>query len=379
MTGRAGILFKGRQTIRIQTVTRPLFSGISKYGVDKTFFGEGRLFLSIILSLVILFTTAGEAKAGLFSGFWKFLLYDNSIEAAAPFIDPSMAAVSLPLLGSQGQPASVSSGVGGPIVEEREPLSVTQDGAVLAPLNPLGTIADDRKDQILVYTVREGDIPGSIADRFGISLNTLLWANGLSNPKLIRVGDDLVILPVSGVKYEIKKGDTLDTIAKKFKGDVGDILSFNGLAVDEPLVVGSTLIIPDGEIASPVPVRGSRVSGLPDFQGYYLRPILGGRKSRGIHGYNGVDLASSCGLPVLASAAGTIIVAKSSGWNGGYGRYIVMSHPNGTQTLYAHLSSLLGKIGQTVAQGSQIAAIGSTGNSTGCHVHFEIRGAKNPF
>jgi len=110
-----------------------------------------------------------------------------------------------------------------------------------------------------------------------------------------------------------------------------------------------------------------------------MRPIFGGRRSRGIHGYNGIDLADSCGSPVVTSAPGTVIILRSSGWNGGYGKYIVVTHPNGTQTLYAHLSSVLASVGQFVAQGSQIGNIGSTGNSTGCHVHFEIRGAKNPF
>ena len=90
-------------------------------------------------------------------------------------------------------------------------------------------------------------------------------------------------------------------------------------------------------------------------------------------------MANSCGLPILASAAGTIIVARDAGWNGGYGKYLVVSHPNGTQTLYAHLNAVLAKYGQQVAQGSQIGKIGSTGNSTGCHLHFEVRGARNPF
>ena len=117
-----------------------------------------------------------------------------------------------------------------------------------------------------------------------------------------------------------------------------------------------------------------------------MRPIVGGRNARatranphGLHGFNGVDLANSCGLPVSAAAAGTIIIVRTSGWNGGYGKYIVVTHPNGVQTLYAHLSTIQTNVGEQVAQGTPIALIGSTGNSTGCHVHFEVRGAKNPF
>jgi len=194
------------------------------------------------------------------------------------------------------------------------------------------------------------------------------------------VGDELIILPVTGVKYEVKKGDTVSSIAKKFGADVLDILAFNNLAAGMELEAGTTIIIPDGEITPPTPpvkLFTPTPSSAPS--GYYMRPIFGGRKSRGLHGYNGVDLAQSCGEAVLAAAEGTAIVVRPDGWNGGYGKYVVISHPNGTQTLYAHLSSILASQGQYVARGSQIARIGSTGNSTGCHLHFEVRGAPNPF
>lgn len=295
------------------------------------------------------------------------------------------AAISMPLLGSSVSPiwSDDDSDIG-----DNYSLTASQDNALVAPRNPMGSISDDVRDTILVYIVQRGDVPSVIAAKFGISLNTLLWANNIKNPNLIKEDDELIILPVSGVYYEVKKGDTLEAIAKKFKGDSSEIASFNGLAIDEVLESGSTIIIPDGELA-PVPsspgitpsgnVKPSRLAGLPDYKGYFMRPIFGGRKSRGIHGYNGIDLAQSCGMPVMASAGGTIIIARTAGWNGGYGKYIVIAHPNGTQTLYAHLSMILGSTGQQVAQGSQIAKIGSTGNSTGCHVHFEIRGAKNPF
>ena len=293
--------------------------------------------------------------------------------ASSPSIELSVA-----LLGSQNQ---LPAAVGGP-VEEDVDLVITQDNALVSTRNPLGTIPRLTSDQILIYTVQPGDTPGAIAEEFGISLNTLLWANNIRSAKTIKVGDELIILPVTGVQYEVKRGDTLEGIAKKFRGDAAEIVSFNGLAIGEPLETGTIIIIPDGElIIPPTPAArpSTRFAGLPEHKGYYLRPIIGGRRSRGIHGFNGIDLADPCGSPVLASAGGTIIVVRSSGWNGGYGKYLVLTHPNGTQTLYAHLSAILAGIGQTVNQGAQIAAIGSTGNSTGCHVHFEIRGARNPF
>jgi murein DD-endopeptidase MepM/ murein hydrolase activator NlpD len=102
-------------------------------------------------------------------------------------------------------------------------------------------------------------------------------------------------------------------------------------------------------------------------------------RTQGIHGYNGVDLGAPAGTAVRAAAAGQVIISKASGWNGGYGQYIVVKHANGTQTLYAHLSANSVAAGATVAQGQLIGAVGNTGKSTGNHVHFEVRGAKNPF
>jgi murein DD-endopeptidase MepM/ murein hydrolase activator NlpD len=102
-------------------------------------------------------------------------------------------------------------------------------------------------------------------------------------------------------------------------------------------------------------------------------------KTQGIHGHNAVDLASSYGTNIMAAADGTVIVAKIGGWNGGYGNYVVINHPNGTQTLYAHMSSISVSVGQGVTQGESIGRMGETGDATGVHVHFEIRGAPNPF
>lgn len=325
---------------------------------------------------ILVLSVALPARASFFSALVKFFKGDDEIG----IVSPAAASIALPLLGSQAP--AVHTGAGGPGDDFSSTIVVSQDNALVAPRNPLGILPSVYQDQIVVYTVQPGDTPGQIADNFSITLNTLLWANNIRNPDLIRIGDDLIILPVSGVHYEVKKGDTIESIAKQFKGDVTDILQFNGIVFNEPLEAGITIIVPDGEVTPP-PSSGTRVTrssrALPEFQGYYLRPIIGGRRSRGLHGFNGIDLADSCGKPVLSSAEGTVLIVRPSGWNGGYGRYIVINHPNGTQTLYAHLSSVLAKVGQNLAQGSQIAAIGSTGNSTGCHLHYEIRGARNPF
>lgn len=268
-------------------------------------------------------------------------------------------------------------------------MNFVDNSAILPVMGPLGSIADVdtyKLDQITTYTVHKGDNISEIAKMFGVSVNTIYWANNIKRGQAIRTGDVLVILPVTGIQYQIKKGDTAKSLAKKFQSDEADIIAFNNLPADGSLSIGDTIIIPDAEVTVPSVSRGSpkrtarlRGAGGPELVGYFMRPIIGGRESQGLHGFNGVDLADSCGTPVYASAEGTVLVARNQGWNGGYGEYVVIAHANGTQTVYAHFSKVLVSVGQSVSQGTQIGNIGSTGNSTGCHVHFEVRGAKNPF
>lgn len=324
-----------------------------------------------------------RADAGFFDNVFKFL--GGSAPAAAA-VDASHDGLSMPLLGSQYAATALPATPGQP--SDGTGLQVSQDNALVSTRNPLGMLPRPESGQIVVYTVEAGDTPSAIAARFGISLNTLLWANNLRSVSAIKIGDELVILPVTGVQYQVKKGDTIEGIAKKFKADTSDIISFNGLGIGEALGVGSEIIIPDGEMSAPASVSSvaslppsavARFAGLPELKGFFMRPMTGGRKSRGIHGFNGIDLADTCGQPVYAAAEGSAIIARTSGWNGGYGKYIVISHSNGIQTLYAHLSALSVTAGFAVRQGSPIGLIGSTGNSTGCHLHFEVRGARNPF
>lgn len=263
-------------------------------------------------------------------------------------------------------------------------------GALLSDSGPLGTIADvastesRSSDQISIYVVREGDTLSQIAAMFDVSVNTIIWANDLPKNGTVRPGQVLTILPITGISYTVARGDTISTIAKKHKGDAEEIAVFNGLSVGSPLSIGQKIIIPDGE-ATPVVTLTRSSSGSagsssqPSYDGYYLRPLVGGQKSQGLHGYNGIDLAAPAGTEILAAADGVVIISKVGGYNGGYGNYVVIRHGNGTQTLYAHNTSNLVSVGEQVNQGQVIATVGSTGRSTGNHVHFEVRGAKNPF
>jgi len=238
--------------------------------------------------------------------------------------------------------------------------------------------------QISVYIVRRGDTLSEIAEMFGVSRNTIIWANDIKSG-VIKEGQELVILPISGVRHIVKSGDTLKSVATKYKADLDDILSYNDLAVGAKIKPGDIIIIPDGVISAAQTslAQGSgsqNIKNYPVYAGYYLRPIVGGRKSQGIHGNNGVDLAGvPPGTPILASADGKVIVSRTGGYNGGYGTYVVISHANGTQTLYAHMSKNNVSTGQGVAQGQVIGTVGNTGKSTGPHLHFEVRGARNPF
>ena len=160
----------------------------------------------------------------------------------------------------------------------------------------------------------------------------------------------------------------------------------NGISEDEKLVSGDVLIIPDAEIVdntdntSPNPKPKPYVNPKPlqILEGYFVNPVPGySRRSQGLHGHNGVDLAAPKGTPIVAAAPGVVLFART-GYNGGYGTMVIVNHPNGTQTLYGHMSKLGTHTGDVVNQGEVIGYVGSTGHSTGPHLHFEVHGAKNP-
>ena len=318
--------------------------------------------------------------AGFFSFLGKALGIDSEVKKEVQ-TNVSLNSQTAILLKAIQNPNSVAGSGGGGIV-------IVNQSALLPDTGPLGSIADindnvSNSDRISVYVVREGDSLSQIAKMFDVSVNTIIWANDINRGDLIQTGQVLIILPVTGLRYTVQKGDTLESIAKKYKGDVEEIIRFNDLPANVVLSVGDEVIIPDGEAPyKPTSVyvnSTARGTGGPNYVGYYLRPIGGGVKSQGLHGYNAVDLATYCGAPIFASASGDVVISRSYGWNGGYGNYIAISHSNGTQTLYAHNSKNIVGSGWHVVKGQVIGYIGSTGNSTGCHVHFEIRGAKNPF
>lgn len=281
---------------------------------------------------------------------------------------------------------------------------IVDDSALMPSEGPSGTLADIEKPKngtISTYIVRDGDTLSGIAKLFGVTTGTILSANDIPKGGVLQVGQKLVILPITGIPYTVKKGDTLESIARKYGGDVTEISSYN-VVDNSTLAVGMSIIIPNGE-ASAQTTSSSPSGKKPQTSGkkiafgnepahdvgpqgdaaeiaYYIAPLVSYTETQGIHGYNAVDLAAPKGTPILAAATGDVVVARSGGWNGGYGSYVVISHGNGSQTLYSHMSKVATYDGDHVVQGEVIGYVGSTGLATGPHVHFEIRnGIKNPF
>jgi len=295
----------------------------------------------------------------------------------------------LPILQSQMSPMLLTN-VGGP-----DP--ITDGDSMAAPFLIYGDaeIVVPTSDTISTYVVQSGDTLSEIADRYQVSVNTIRWANNIPTKGTVSVGQKLVVLPISGVRYKVIKGDTIAGIAKKFKGDTEDIASYNGLESSADLKIGMDIIIPDGEMSIPTAqIKTSTKSGVSVkipaapagkavASGYFSKPVANGILTQGYHDhYHALDISLprgiSMGAPILAAASGTVIVANGTGWNGGYGSLVIIQHDNGMQTLYAHLSRVDVAVGATVSKGQKIGGMGSTGRSTGPHLHWEVRGGTTP-
>lgn len=238
---------------------------------------------------------------------------------------------------------------------------------------------------VIEYTVQDGDLLSFIASDYGVTQASIMWANGLKNADSLAPGQILRIPPITGVVHKAASGDSAISLAKKYGADAERIIAYNRLPKDGTIKTGDEIIIPDGKVAQVAVVTSKASAGktvatfghLPNLGEYFMRPTTG-RITQFVHGRNGVDVANQYGTPIYAAAGGVVAIADAVGYNGGYGQYIKLVHPNGTETLYGHASKLLVSTGQTVSKGQKIALMGSTGRSTGNHLHFEVHGAKNP-
>lgn len=228
------------------------------------------------------------------------------------------------------------------------------------------------KPHVFTYTVVEGDTLWGIAQRLGLQVNTLIGANPDLSPNVLKVGQVIRVLSVDGALHKVAAGDTLSSIARKYKVDVEEIMQANDIADPDALTVGQELILPGAVplIVHKVSAGGKSVT----VSGEYRWPVAGSISSnygwRWGQFHHGVDIAAPYGRTIVAARSGKVIFA---GWKGGYGNAVIISHGDGVTTLYGHASKLLVSYGQWVEAGQAIARVGSTGNSTGYHCHFEVR------
>ncbi|MFA6171423.1 MAG: peptidoglycan DD-metalloendopeptidase family protein [Patescibacteria group bacterium] len=271
--------------------------------------------------------------------------------------------------------------------DEAELTLISQGGTALLKPDIVSTDKIIRaRDNIINYAVADGDTVSTIAQKFGITVNTILWENNLTAYSLIRPGDQLAILPVSGVTYKVARGDTLTSIANRYGVSADDILKTNKLASAGGIRASEKLVIPGGrkiestQYRQPTQVAYTGISILKNLiKPLSSKPIFGNKMNWPTSGYRitqyyswrhtAIDIANKVGTPIYAADAGTVVFR---GWSNGYGNNIVIDHGGGKKTRYAHLSKFYCTNGQDVEKGESIGAMGSTGWSTGSHLHFEI-------
>ncbi len=301
-------------------------------------------------------------------------------------------------------------------VSDNSNVNIVDGGALMPEEDLQGTDSGvnsyvSSSDNIITYTVMEGDTLGKIASQFSISKNTILYANTDIKNNSLKVGQTLVILPVDGVSYTIKKGDTLASIAKAYKADITDISEYNDLSSDKDLKSGEKIIVPGGvvskkaEVKTPKPEKISKIeiktqttskektetvkqassediSSGHGITGGYIWPLPKGvgRVSQRLHDDNAYDFAAPKGTPIYAIEDGAVLIADGSGYNGGYGLYVVINFADGAQAIFGHMSNVATTAGEEVKKGDIIGYVGSTGRSTGNHVHIGFHGGKpNPY
>lgn len=354
-------LFTNRYTIHVVIVAIAVFTGassLSAHEVRTERFGEGSLLYSIV-------------------GNQELELYEETLDLESLKQDKSYNGQDRLAALPQVDYSEITRGELVQTVTEGSALAVTmisEGGDSVAP-----------RDKIENYIVEDGDTLNNIAGKFGISLSTLLWANDLSSSSYIHIGDELTIMPVSGVLHTVAKGETVAGIAKKYQAESADVIEFNKLADGSDIRIGEKLVVPGGVRPAPKPVQrtsytapvSSIFSNNPPAGSSVqsgtrlLWPTSGYRITQYYHwSHSGLDIAGRNGVDkIYASDPGRVTRA---GWWGGYGNMVEINHGNGIVTRYAHSSKLFVRVGDYVSRGETIAMIGSTGWSTGPHIHYEV-------
>jgi murein DD-endopeptidase MepM/ murein hydrolase activator NlpD len=316
-----------------------------------------------------------------------YIFYERPPAVFSAYFPENQASAPAPVQAA-GQPAPEK--VALPDFEAVVPVSAVPRTTTLHTLIP-----DRPRSTADSYTVEKGDSLFGIAKFYGLKPATVLWANYDTlndNPNDLSIGDNLRIPPTDGIFYKWKEGDKLEKVAETYKADVKDILTWPGNKLDllnPQIKAGTYIMIPGGwrptnawlipnmwranSGASRGITAGCATTGTAVGGGYFVWPAdnhyLSGNEYSEVH--LGIDIAAGEGAAVYAADTGVVVYAAPIA--GGYGNMIMIDHGNGFSTVYGHLSSFLVRCGQNVSRGQQIAKAGSTGNSTGPHLHFEVR------
>lgn len=321
---------------------------------------------------IILVVVAGLIVLG-----WRFSIANNATTGNAELSSPTSFTTNGEVQGDTN-PVDAALAVDAPVIVD----------VALAPASvPLTFVGHKPEHNFTIYRVERGDTPNGIADKFGIQATTLLGGNPQLSQEssLLQTGVDLIILPIDGVLHDVEPGDTLESISAQYGVPVEAIIAYEPNKLEFPY-----RLYPETQILVPGAVRdvfvwtppslesvrgsstGSGVTPLVVGTGTFIYPV----NSRNFtqyywYGHPGIDIALAEGTAVVASDTGTVTFA---GWNiYGYGNLIVVNHGNGYETFYAHLNGISVVPGQIVYQGNVIGTTGNTGNSSGPHIHFEIR------
>ena len=306
-------------------------------------------------------------------------LYRQRGRWARPFIHSGMAL--LVVIGVALGPVLISEGLGTSWQESVLPQAISLATASTG-LQTATLVSAKPRAEVIEYKVQPGDTISTIAEKFGISVDTIRWENDLKSVKAIKEGQILRILPVTGLQHKVKRGENIYSIAKKYQIDAQSIVDwpYNSFANDETfaLAVGQILMAPDAIKPKAIPVAPrdffAKVpgAGVAAGTGQFVWPTSG-RISQGFRWYHkAIDIANKAAPDILVADSGVVV---ASGWprGWGYGNRVMVDHGNGFSTLYAHLSKIYVQAGQKVNKGQALGKMGSTGRSTGVHLHFELK------
>ncbi len=276
----------------------------------------------------------------------------------------AVGVISAPILASNG----------GSALADFTPPSAVLTSLDLSEYGVQTQISDKPRDQVISYAVQSGDTLSKIAEKFGVTVDTIKWGNDIRRDSLT-VGQELKIPPVTGVVHKVREGETVYTIAKKYKTDAQKIVNFpfnDFTDLDTfALNVGQTLVVPDGVMPEAPAIVAPAPPVFAGGTGQFLWPAGGIITQYPIWYHMAIDIANSGAPGIAAAGEGTVTLAEYLKY--GYGQHVIIAHGDGLSTLYAHMQDIYVQVGDKVSRGQIIGKMGSTGRSTGTHLHFEVR------